>query len=922
MSISANELAWNILHNTLWITIAALVVSQLVSWLKPRSPQLQRLGWFLVLIPGICLLDWRIPVPITTQLKTIATATENASELIDQSERGQAESFDSVDNAQFSSDANSSDTENSVPQQSESLRSNSAEFRLTTSPGQASLENSPQSEEATSPQLDVETASGVRDILARDSSNQPNFASNVRPFVAVGMPQINWSALFVIFWLAGGGFVVLKGLLQLVAFQISLRDCQPARKHWNRQWRSLLASQKIERTILLLEHNNHGPMLTITPRGLAVVVPSDYWEELTTDQRFGVLRHELAHYQRGDIFSSLLANVLVLLQWFNPVAWYALRRFDECAEWSCDEQLIRDTPVQVTDYAKALITLIEFPHACPIASQAAKGSSIATRIHRLVIQNVKEDSKMKNLLIAFSLTVLFATGLFRIELVAQGPGELEANSLDSTEAYASSSPEPASSTDDVANTDDTEQRIEELGKKVNLANDSEKLLERFATALRTEAGKIVISDRAANYEGYLREQAESDSTPAFLSDHFEKLGDKYTLKKGLESYVEEFQQGCRTFEQDTAAMAAVLKDYGNRMATDNESNQLIKRYLLDENTAAQLYIEEVQDTVRPDYRVVRQRLSELFVIDRNNQLVLRAGAKGRAEQLAKNLEKANRMAERLNRELSVWRMDLSESEATAKSVRQAMSDPLNGCFIAVDSMNEDYTLDERVENYFEYMENLFIDKADGLVPAEDRAAEVKQGLNEFASVKQAVTKIEPHLLTLASQLKAEDAVCKRWKQLLASNIAAAWIVNERGTTASEPDVALKNWLDEWFETSDDGKLTVKTDRQEELVNRIRESLRNGRALRRRGLDVAEFGRKLDNASLAAAYQTLAGKCMVMRSVQDKVSQQYYDGLGAWIAEHFDSSDDGYTLKEGHEYEINNFLESTDAMTKELANDDF
>ncbi len=921
MNIDTNELARNIAHNTLWISLAALVVAQLVYWLKPRSPQLQRLGWFLVLIPGICLIDCRIPIPIAANFPTDERKAENALELPDDYSDQPFLNSDSQENSDRDPQSIDSTTRESIANLL-LLPPRSDGDSIETPAGNNVSETSPQPDGNRSSRDGNEFSSGNRAVQVAVPASRHRKTAPFTSLTASLLPQASWTTTAVVLWVAGGCVILLRSLLQFVAFQISVRDCRPARKQWNRQWRSLLALQKIDRTIVLLEHDNHGPMLTVTPRGLAVIVPADYWEELTETQRFGVLRHELAHYQRRDIFWSLFANLLVLLQWFNPVAWYALRRFDECAEWSCDEQLIKDTPVRVTDYAKALITLVEFPHVSPIASRAAKGSSIATRIRRLVSQNVKEDSKMKSLLITFSLAILFATGLFRFQLVAHEANEIDAAATSASENDASESLVSANSADDQNPQDDSSKKIDDLIKKINLTNDKEKLLERFSSALQTEAGKIVLSDRSANYEGYLREQAESESTPAFLSEYFEKSGDKYTLKKGLESYVEQFKEGCMTFEQDTAAMAAVLKDYGSRMAADSESNQLIKRYLLDENTPAQLYIEEIQDTVRPDYRVVRQRLNDLFVIDRNSQLVLRAGAKGRAEQLAKNLEKAKRMADRLNRELSVWRLDLSESDPTAKTIREAMNEPLHGCFIAVDSMNEDYTLDQRIDNYFEYIENLFIDKADGLVPADDRADEVKQALNEYVALKQAVKKIEPHLLTLANQLKSEDAVCKRWKQLLASDIVAAWIANEMGTTASVPDKAVKNWLDEWIVAGENGKLSVNMDRQDEMVNRTRESLRNSRALRRRGLDVAEFGKKLENASLGTAYQTLAGKCLVMRAVQDKVSQQYYDGLGAWIAEHFDSSDDGFSLKEGHEYEINNFIESTDALTKELAKDDF
>src|SRR5262249_54471037 len=56
------------------------------------------------------------------------------------------------------------------------------------------------------------------------------------------------------------------------------------------------------------------------------------WRQLDSGERLAILRHELAHYRRGDLWKSLVARLLALPHWFNPLAWRAGRRFDEAAE--------------------------------------------------------------------------------------------------------------------------------------------------------------------------------------------------------------------------------------------------------------------------------------------------------------------------------------------------------------------------------------------------------------------------------------------------------------------------------------------------------------------------------------------------------------------------------------------------------------
>ena len=48
-----------------------------------------------------------------------------------------------------------------------------------------------------------------------------------------------------------------------------------------------------------------GPMLCRIPDGYAVIVPEWLWRALDPSERQSILRHELAHYARGDLWKSL-----------------------------------------------------------------------------------------------------------------------------------------------------------------------------------------------------------------------------------------------------------------------------------------------------------------------------------------------------------------------------------------------------------------------------------------------------------------------------------------------------------------------------------------------------------------------------------------------------------------------------------------
>ncbi len=56
----------------------------------------------------------------------------------------------------------------------------------------------------------------------------------------------------------------------------------------------------------------------------------------------GVMAHELIHIRRGDLWWKLISLAAVSLHWFNPLVYWAVKRFAEETELSCDEQVLKN----------------------------------------------------------------------------------------------------------------------------------------------------------------------------------------------------------------------------------------------------------------------------------------------------------------------------------------------------------------------------------------------------------------------------------------------------------------------------------------------------------------------------------------------------------------------------------------------------
>ncbi len=64
---------------------------------------------------------------------------------------------------------------------------------------------------------------------------------------------------------------------------------------------------------------------------------SEYWSE---ERRRVVLSHEMIHARRLDSLWGLLAQLALAVNWFNPLAWLAVREFRKDQERSCDDAVV------------------------------------------------------------------------------------------------------------------------------------------------------------------------------------------------------------------------------------------------------------------------------------------------------------------------------------------------------------------------------------------------------------------------------------------------------------------------------------------------------------------------------------------------------------------------------------------------------
>jgi beta-lactamase regulating signal transducer with metallopeptidase domain len=81
--------------------------------------------------------------------------------------------------------------------------------------------------------------------------------------------------------------------------------------------------------------------------------------EIPSDELRSILKHELIHFKRRDLWCKALMLVTLSLHWFNPIVHIMLKRTMELCEISCDERVLKGASEKSRAlYGEAIIGVI------------------------------------------------------------------------------------------------------------------------------------------------------------------------------------------------------------------------------------------------------------------------------------------------------------------------------------------------------------------------------------------------------------------------------------------------------------------------------------------------------------------------------------------------------------------------------------
>lgn len=123
-----------------------------------------------------------------------------------------------------------------------------------------------------------------------------------------------------------------------------------------------------------------------------------------------VIIHELIHYKRKDLVFKLIQQIIITINWFNPVVYFMSSIFEKWCEISCDEVVAENMSYsERKEYGKTILSIIEelsnFPNnLCFYLCNDKK--YIKRRL--MMMLNIKKPNRLKR---GLGITLIFIVAL-------------------------------------------------------------------------------------------------------------------------------------------------------------------------------------------------------------------------------------------------------------------------------------------------------------------------------------------------------------------------------------------------------------------------------------------------------------------------------------------------------------------------------
>jgi beta-lactamase regulating signal transducer with metallopeptidase domain len=238
-------------------------------------------------------------------------------------------------------------------------------------------------------------------------------------------------------WTTGIVFILLRNLVLNNKFKLQIkRDMRNADSYLTDILNEIRLELKIDKSIRITQSNYIDIPLVCGIINPTIIIPTNLYASLGDDKLRLIIRHELFHVKRHDVFKNYLWLIAKTLYWFNPLVWIGFNDYLDDIEIACDDMVVKSiTKEDSFLYSQSLVDVIKLSknyRKIPIYLSFCKDKKIL----RKRVENMLKPTKKLKLagFISMLIAIIMVVGCFttackptpnKVVVQSKNDGELE-----------------------------------------------------------------------------------------------------------------------------------------------------------------------------------------------------------------------------------------------------------------------------------------------------------------------------------------------------------------------------------------------------------------------------------------------------------------------------------------------------------------
>ena len=173
-----------------------------------------------------------------------------------------------------------------------------------------------------------------------------------------GLPAISWYQIGICLWIAGVFvFIIYHGLKHYRFIRMVNRWGEQPDAQMLNTLQKIKTDMGITKPVKLWICSCISSPMMIGFLSPVILLP---WPDFSANELPYILRHELVHFKRKDLWYKSLVLLATAIHWFNPVVYLMAKAIASQSEISCDAEVVNETDLDTRQrYSETIIGVIK-----------------------------------------------------------------------------------------------------------------------------------------------------------------------------------------------------------------------------------------------------------------------------------------------------------------------------------------------------------------------------------------------------------------------------------------------------------------------------------------------------------------------------------------------------------------------------------